>query len=69
MQITRPAPHHSIFTDRILFLTSNQQCQNTVCVSYDVIVLKEMTGQMELVFGTEATSYQVNSALHPSGVA
>jgi len=24
-----PAPHHSIFTGRMLFLTSNQQCQST----------------------------------------
>jgi len=26
-QITMPAPHHSIFTSRMLFLTPNQQCQ------------------------------------------
>jgi len=24
-----PARHHSIFTDRMLFLTSNQQCQSS----------------------------------------
>ena len=28
-QITTPTPHHSIFTDRMLFLTPNQQCQST----------------------------------------
>jgi len=28
-QITMPAPHHSVFTGRTLFLTPNQQCQNT----------------------------------------
>jgi len=29
-QITTPAPHHSIFADRMLFLTPNQQCQSTL---------------------------------------
>jgi len=24
-----PAPHHSIFTGRMLFVTINQQCQST----------------------------------------
>jgi len=28
-QITMLAPHHSIFTDRMLFVMSDQQCQNT----------------------------------------
>jgi len=28
-QITTPTPHHSIFTDRMLFLTPNQLCQST----------------------------------------
>jgi len=28
-QITMPAPHHSIFVGRMLFLTPNQQCQST----------------------------------------
>jgi len=28
-QITTPAPHHFIFTGRMLFLTPNQQCQST----------------------------------------
>jgi len=28
-QITTPAPHHSIFTGQVLFLTPNQQCQST----------------------------------------
>jgi len=28
-QITTPAPHHSIFTGRMLLLTPNQQCQST----------------------------------------
>ena len=28
-QITTPAPHRSIFTGRMLFLTPNQQCQST----------------------------------------
>jgi len=28
-QITMPAPHHSIFTGRMLLLTPNQQCQST----------------------------------------
>jgi len=28
-QITTPTPHHSIFTGQVLFLTPNQQCQNT----------------------------------------
>ena len=27
-QITTPTPHHSIFIDRMLFLTPNQQCQS-----------------------------------------
>jgi len=29
-QITTSAPHHSIFTDWMLFLTPNQECQSTV---------------------------------------
>jgi len=28
-QLTTPTPHHSIFTDRMLFLMPNQQCQST----------------------------------------
>jgi len=28
-EITTPAPHHSIFKGRMLFLTPNQQCQST----------------------------------------
>ena len=28
-QITTPTPHDSIFADRMLFLTPNQQCQST----------------------------------------
>jgi len=28
-QITTPTPRHSIFTDRMLFLTPKQQCQST----------------------------------------
>jgi len=28
-QITTPAPHHSIFTGRTVFLAPNQQCQGT----------------------------------------
>jgi len=28
-QITTPTPRHSVFTGRMLFLTSNQQCQST----------------------------------------
>jgi len=28
-QITTPTHHYSIFTGRMLFLTSNQQCQST----------------------------------------
>ena len=28
-QITTPAPRHSFFTGRMLFLTSNQQCRST----------------------------------------
>jgi len=30
-QITTPAPHHSIFTGQMLFLTTNQQCQSNEC--------------------------------------
>jgi len=28
-QITTPTPHHLIFTDQMLFLMPNQQCQST----------------------------------------
>ena len=28
-QTSTPAPHHSVFTGRILFLSPNQQCQST----------------------------------------
>ena len=28
-QVTTPAPHHSVFTGRVLFLMPNQQCQST----------------------------------------
>ena len=34
-QITTPTPHHSIFTDRMFFLTSIQQCQSTKGLCYD----------------------------------
>jgi len=27
--MTTPTPHQSIFTGRVIFLTPNQQCQNT----------------------------------------
>ena len=30
-QITTPAPHHSVFTGRMLFLSPNQQRQSTEC--------------------------------------
>ena len=33
-RITTPTPHHSIFTGRMLFLTSNQQCQSTEGVTH-----------------------------------
>jgi len=29
VQITTPAPHHSVFLGRVLLLTPNQQCQST----------------------------------------
>ena len=32
-QITTPAPHHSIFTDRMVFLMPNQQRQSTEDIS------------------------------------
>ena len=32
-QITTPTTHRSIFTDRVLFLTPNQQCQSTEVTS------------------------------------
>jgi len=33
-QITTPAPHHSVFTGRMTFLTPSQQCQSTEGSSY-----------------------------------
>jgi len=33
-QINTPAPHHLIFTGRILLLTPNQQCQSTEMLNY-----------------------------------
>jgi len=33
-QITMPAPHHSIFTGRMLFLTPKQQRQSTEAMSW-----------------------------------
>jgi len=47
-QITTPTPHHSMFTSRMLFMTTNQQCKSTegrwcdvsrveivcICISY-----------------------------------
>jgi len=33
-QITMPAPHHSFFTGRILFLMPNQPCQSTEGTEY-----------------------------------
>ena len=42
-QITKPAPRHSIFTGRMLFLTSNQQRQSTegtyTCNLYLIFIL------------------------------
>jgi len=34
-QITMPAPHHSIFTGQMLFLTPNQQCQTQKASKHD----------------------------------
>jgi len=35
-QITMPAPHHSVFTGRMPFLSPNQQCQSTEVHHIDV---------------------------------
>ena len=40
-QITMPAPHHSVFTGRMPFLSPNQQCQST-----EGITSKQMTSQI-----------------------
>jgi len=49
-QITTPTPHHSIFTDRLLFLMPVQQCQSTEgtnnAVSKDMQVLKLCSGRI-----------------------
>ena len=40
-QITTPAPHHSIFTGRMLFLTPSQQCQSTegsLIIIWDIVI-------------------------------
>jgi len=40
-QITTPAPHHSIFTGWMLFLTPSQQCQSTegsLIIIWDIVI-------------------------------
>ena len=39
-QITTPTPHRSIFSGRMLFLTSNQQCQNTEGILWKSSILR-----------------------------
>jgi len=39
--ITTPTPHHSTFTGRMLFLTSNQQCQSTEGTSFNIVTATE----------------------------
>jgi len=36
-QLTMPAPHHSVFTGRMLFLTFHQQFQALKAIDVDVI--------------------------------
>ena len=43
-QITTPAPHRSIFTGRMLFLTHNQQCQSTECTHFEKLIKLINTG-------------------------
>ena len=37
-QITMPAPHHSVFTDRMPFLPPNQQCQSIQDNIYTLLI-------------------------------
>ena len=39
LQITTPAPHHSVFTGRMPFLPPNQQCQSTGANRSEITVI------------------------------
>ena len=42
-----PAPHHSIFTGRMLFLTPNQQCQSTE--GSIIVILYSYTNKLQFL--------------------
>ena len=50
-QITTPTPHHSIFTDRMLFLVPNQQRQSTEgsVVNTEKLVIKMLLSRQTVL--------------------
>jgi len=49
-QTTTPTPHHSMFTDWMLFLTPNQQCQSTEGIMEAAITAEYFVHMCEFVF-------------------
>ena len=47
-QITTSTPHNSIFTGRMLIMTTNQQCQSTIC-QYKESQFSHMTLLVEIM--------------------
>jgi len=46
--ITTPAPHHSVFTGRMPFLSPNQQCQSTEGINPESYII-QILSSFELV--------------------
>jgi len=63
-QITTPTPHHSTFTGRMLFLTSNQQCQSTEGTITNSTTLR--ISACEHLFSS--SGYCEHGALLPGGI-
>ena len=58
-QITTPAPHHSVFTCRMPFLSPNQQRQSTECYSNHIITRISIQTAGLAFGGTGLCSYRV----------
>ena len=54
-QISTSTPHHSIFIGRVLFLTPNQQRQNTEGTHLPVVMLANVKSRLVLPFWYQLT--------------
>ena len=61
-QITMPAPHHSVFTGRMPFLTPNQQCQSTegIALQNPISSLASFKSRLVLPFWYRLTQRPLN---------